>query len=552
MPETNTVKLRTVKVIGIGGAGGSIVAQMAAKETPGADFIAMNTNETALQRNPCEKKILLKELDYNEIWGTTYDMLRGGDLVVLVAGLGGQTGSIGIPAVAYACSLRETPVVCLITVPFAAEGAKRMETARASIQKLCRYTENIAALPLENEKRRADQSATIKDFFENVDAFICQAALGILAHIERVENFGLSDTDWAEPLRELRGKGFILPLYPSLEENGMALSEKAELVRRYFEDEDGKALAERLREPEMESAICEYVAARNAQFRPIEGFDISRLIRLSSRSLSDALRDTLFCALDAWAELRFETRKNRNTAAMRSYLQDVARFLPDSMSPELMTNPSCLRQIALIRDYLNGLSAREEYAARWREHFSECFEGAAMRDELALIFLYMLLDQEEAERYKTPLNEETEALLVRCGYEYISRTQDPRQVILSNREFSIFSNVMERSIKKCYYQREWHAKAFKNALPFYLFTCLHNEFIPLLMDADSVLLDIVCYWYEELFFISQRVRVTKWMRERMADLALAIPKRYMPAPRWENILNLVKEWQNFYKKRGKP
>src|SRR3989344_5890515 len=106
-----------IKVIGVGGAGGNIISRM--KEhyrIRGVEYIAVNTDAQDLEQVSAHRKInigraLTKGLGAGmnpeigkqaaeENRSEIGEMLEGGDIVFVVAGLGGGTGSGAAPVIA--------------------------------------------------------------------------------------------------------------------------------------------------------------------------------------------------------------------------------------------------------------------------------------------------------------------------------------------------------------------------------------------------------------------------------------------------------------------
>ncbi|MEK7681155.1 MAG: cell division protein FtsZ, partial [Patescibacteria group bacterium] len=134
-----------IKVVGVGGSGGSAVSRMIAEKIKGVDFIAMNTDVQALHRNPAPQKLHIgksvtrglgagmdpdvgrkaAEESQNEI----RDLLKDADMVFITCGLGGGTGSGGGPVVAEVAKEIGALTVAVVTQPFSFEGPQRRDIA---------------------------------------------------------------------------------------------------------------------------------------------------------------------------------------------------------------------------------------------------------------------------------------------------------------------------------------------------------------------------------------------------------------------------------------
>ena len=59
--ETGPENVVTLKVVGIGGAGGNVVNRMVSSGTSGVEFIAVNTDKQALSMSTADQKIQIGE-----------------------------------------------------------------------------------------------------------------------------------------------------------------------------------------------------------------------------------------------------------------------------------------------------------------------------------------------------------------------------------------------------------------------------------------------------------------------------------------------------------
>ena len=132
--------LPKILVIGCGGAGNNAVSRLARYGLPGARTLAINTDNQQLQCAWADAKILIgqrltrgmgaggdpelgrraAELAAPELEG----ILKDADLVFVLAGLGGGTGTGSAPVVARLARERGAIVVALVTTPFHLEKAR--------------------------------------------------------------------------------------------------------------------------------------------------------------------------------------------------------------------------------------------------------------------------------------------------------------------------------------------------------------------------------------------------------------------------------------------
>lgn len=153
-----------IKVVGVGGAGCNIVGS-ADIDFRHAERIAINTDARSLYGLSCRKILIGKELTRGR--GASSDpaigeqavlsdidavrsALAGTDVLFLVCGLGGGTGTGASPVIARLAGKMGALVVALATMPFKAEGALRGRIASAGLERL-RETAD-AVLVVENDR----------------------------------------------------------------------------------------------------------------------------------------------------------------------------------------------------------------------------------------------------------------------------------------------------------------------------------------------------------------------------------------------------------------
>ena len=136
-PAENGAKIR---IVGIGGGGTNAVHSMITRGLSGVDFVAINTDVQALERNSSTTKIRIgknltrglgagadptvgqraAEEDKEEI----ARVLANSDMVFVTAGMGGGTGTGAAPVIANVAKSLGALVVGIVTKPFTLEGKK--------------------------------------------------------------------------------------------------------------------------------------------------------------------------------------------------------------------------------------------------------------------------------------------------------------------------------------------------------------------------------------------------------------------------------------------
>lgn len=136
----------TVVIIGVGGAGCSIADYF--RTQLGYRTILVNTDKTGLSKFPGREHLLIGNQRNHEVVTLAkarlaaensreilVAMMSSAQIVVLVAGLGGNTGTGACPAIISIATMLGKKVIAVVTLPFLFEGARR-KMALASLEEI--------------------------------------------------------------------------------------------------------------------------------------------------------------------------------------------------------------------------------------------------------------------------------------------------------------------------------------------------------------------------------------------------------------------------------
>ncbi len=219
--ETGPENVVTLKVVGIGGAGGNVVNRMVGSGTTGVEFIAVNTDKQALSMSTADQKIQIGEkLTHGQGAGSDPSVgekaaeesrneiakaLEGTDMVFITAGMGGGTGTGAGPVVADIAREAGVLTVGVVTKPFGFEGKKRMTQAMNGIEELLGRVDSLLVIPNDRLKYATDQKVTFANAFEIADEVLHEAVTSISGLIK---NTGFINLDFADVCTIMRGAGF--------------------------------------------------------------------------------------------------------------------------------------------------------------------------------------------------------------------------------------------------------------------------------------------------------------------------------------------------------
>lgn len=220
-PEIET--FAKIKVVGVGGSGGSAISRMIKDQISGVEFIAINTDAQALFHNPASIKIhigqnITKGLGAGmdpEIGRKAADesqeeikkYLKGADMVFITCGLGGGTGTGASPIIADIARELGALTVAVITKPFSFEGAQRMNIAEKGHKELKSKVDAIITIPNDRILQIIDKKTSLLDAFSIVDEILKQGVQGIS---ELVTVPGLINVDFADVKSIMKNAGSAL------------------------------------------------------------------------------------------------------------------------------------------------------------------------------------------------------------------------------------------------------------------------------------------------------------------------------------------------------
>lgn len=214
MPEIKPSEIQTfasIKVVGVGGAGGSAVNRMKEAGLTGVQFVAMNTDAQALHNSKADIKIHLGnnitgglgagadpsvgEAAANESREEIKEALLGADMVFIAIGAGGGTGSGAGYIVAEIAKEIGILVVGIATRPFGFEGEKRRQNAEWAIEKLSQHVDTLITIPNDRLLQTIDKRTPLLETFKIADDILRQGVQGIS---ELITEHGLINLDFAD------------------------------------------------------------------------------------------------------------------------------------------------------------------------------------------------------------------------------------------------------------------------------------------------------------------------------------------------------------------
>jgi cell division protein FtsZ len=209
-----------IKLVGVGGAGSNAVDRLKMENLERLQLAVINTDYQALASSPVQDKVLIG-------MGTTRGLGAGGDpdlgreaaeadrekiaavvkdcdLVFLVTGMGGGTGSGASPVVAEIAAETGALVIAFVTMPFSFEGGRRLKQAEEGLRALRGVCDAVIPLPNDILLQEAADNETVLDSFARADEWIGRGVKSIWSMLFKT---GLINLDFATLRQAFQQRG---------------------------------------------------------------------------------------------------------------------------------------------------------------------------------------------------------------------------------------------------------------------------------------------------------------------------------------------------------
>ena len=222
MPEIKPTEVEskaTIKVIGVGGAGGSAVNRMKEVGLSGVEFIAVNTDAQALHHSNADVKVHIGQglgaggdpekgqTAAEESRDNICEAIKDADMVFITLGAGGGTGSGAGPVVAQEAKKQDILTVGVVTKPFTFEGAQRKKNADFAIEKLAKEVDALITIPNDRLLQTIDPRTPLLETFKIADDVLRQGVQGIS---ELITEHALINLDFADVKAIMKNAGSAL------------------------------------------------------------------------------------------------------------------------------------------------------------------------------------------------------------------------------------------------------------------------------------------------------------------------------------------------------
>ncbi len=219
MDEPALKKKISIKVWGVGGAGCNAVSTLDSSVLEGVHILAVNTDSQALAAAAAADKLVLgarrtrgmgaggdPELGRAAAEDDLEKMApfcAGADIVFILAGLGGGTGTGAAPVLARMARESGALVLAIVTMPFEFEGQRRQQQAQSGLHLLKSAADAVICLPNQKLFKLLDDKTSVVDGFKISNALLAEGLHGIWRLLTRT---GLINVDFADLSSVTRGR----------------------------------------------------------------------------------------------------------------------------------------------------------------------------------------------------------------------------------------------------------------------------------------------------------------------------------------------------------
>ncbi len=209
-----------IRVIGVGGGGCNAVNRMIENAVQGIEFIAVNTDNQALQKSKAQIIIQIGEKvtrglgaganpengqkAAEESAEEIEQAIAGSDMLFVTAGMGGGTGTGAAPVVAQIAKKLGILTVGVVTRPFKFEGARRSQNAERGIRELEQYVDSLVIVPNDKLVDIANEDTTMNEAFNLADRVL---RFGVTGISDLIAVPGLINLDLADVRRVMTNAG---------------------------------------------------------------------------------------------------------------------------------------------------------------------------------------------------------------------------------------------------------------------------------------------------------------------------------------------------------
>lgn len=178
----NTFPSRRI-IVGVGNAGVTVLDQLSV-EFPGmAGLLAVNTDPDSLNASIVRDKILVPEGDLGDGFRAIDEQfshaVEGSSSIILCGGLGGDSGSFLLPALAIHAKAAGITTMACVGTPFSFEGKHKRETAERALEKLQGICDAVVVIGNDQLSGSSPSTAAVGEAFVLSDRALLSSVMAL-------------------------------------------------------------------------------------------------------------------------------------------------------------------------------------------------------------------------------------------------------------------------------------------------------------------------------------------------------------------------------------
>lgn len=222
--EQTYIPIAKIKVVGVGGAGGNAVNRMVGSNYKDVEFFAINTDAQALKMSKAHKKLQIGQKSTKglgaganpevgkraaeEDLDKVLSELHEADIVFLIGGMGGGTGSGALPVITQALKEKGILTVVVVTKPFEFEGRRRSSVATAAIEKIRLHADTLLVVPNQKLLDVVDDRVSMTEGFDMINEEVLNHSVKGVSDI--ITKTGHINVDFADVREIMKDQGLAV------------------------------------------------------------------------------------------------------------------------------------------------------------------------------------------------------------------------------------------------------------------------------------------------------------------------------------------------------
>ncbi len=188
-------------LVGIGGAGCNMLELLVREPAASLSTLAVHTETRRLSGSSSPNKMVIGQtvtrglgaggdplVGYHaaeEGAGSFLEAIKSAKMVILLAGLGGGTGSGVMPYFAAVARSAGIQVVSIVTVPFAFEGARRNEQATQALEELSKHSDAVICFENDRMQEVVGTGVVVDMAFQQLNRIIAETVKALVGITQR-------------------------------------------------------------------------------------------------------------------------------------------------------------------------------------------------------------------------------------------------------------------------------------------------------------------------------------------------------------------------------